>query len=411
MYTLVKHTDVPIIQSLLDLDLYKLTMGQFIWKNHRDVQVTYALTNRHADRVAIAHLVDIGKLTEELAHVRTLCIMEEEKRYLLSLGIFTKEYVDFLATLTLPEVTVTRDGDQYAVTVTGPWKTAVHWETIILAVVNELIGKGRTGDATDLYLDHGRVLLEKKIQRLRTTPQLTFVEFGTRRRFSFAWQKELLARLAGEIPKQLAGTSNVHLAMLNGIKPVGTFAHEMTMVYAALAPQEQEKQIRESHKQFLDAWWQMYGEPYSIALTDTWGADFFFETFTKEQALLWKGLRHDSGDPFAWGEKFLAFYRTHDIDPKEKTMLFSDGLDIEIMQKLYMRFAPYARVAYGWGTNLTNDVWVPATSIVVKVMEANGVPTVKLSDNLAKAMGPIDKVAQYARIFAHPGAHWERCKY
>ncbi|MCR4323274.1 MAG: nicotinate phosphoribosyltransferase [Candidatus Azambacteria bacterium] len=411
MYTLVKRTDIPIIQSLLDLDLYKLTMGQFIWKNHQDVQVTYALTNRHADRVAIARLVDIGKLKEELAHVRTLRLTEEEKKYLLGVGCFTKEYVDFLATLTLPEVMVKHDGDQYAITATGPWKTAVYWETIILAVVNELIGKGRAGEVTDLYLDHGRVLLEKKIQRLRTTPQLAFVEFGTRRRFSFAWQKELIARLTQELPAQLAGTSNVHLAMRNNIKPVGTFAHEMTMVYAALAPQEQEERIRESHKQFLDAWWQMYGEPYSIALTDTWSADFFFETFTKKQALLWKGLRHDSGNPFVWGEKFLAFYHAHGIDPKEKTMLFSDGLDIEIMQKLYKRFAPYAKVAYGWGTNLTNDVWVPATSIVVKVVEVNGVATVKLSDNLAKAMGPKNLVKEYAKIFRHPGAPWERCAY
>lgn len=410
MYTLKVGTDTPIIQSLLDLDLYKLTMGQFIWKNHPDVTVTYALANRHADRVALANLVDISRLKEELAHVRELHLSKDEKAYLLGIGCFTKEYVDFLGTIALPEVMVTQAGDQYAITVTGPWKTAVYWETIILAVVNELIGRTYAKDAMDIHLDHGRVLLEKKIRDLRRAPHLTFVEFGTRRRFSFAWHKELLAHLVEEIPAQITGTSNVHLAMHNAIRPAGTFAHEMTMVYAALAPQT-DALIKRSHKQFLDAWWQMYGETYSIALTDTWGADFFFKTFTKEQALLWKGLRHDSGDPFAWGEKFLAFYRAHGIDPAEKIMLYSDGLDIDLMLRLYKRFAPQAKVAFGWGTNLTNDVWLPATSIVVKVVEANGVPTVKLSDNLAKAMGQKDAVKRYARLFSHPGAEWERCRY
>lgn len=410
MYTLATHTNTPIIQSLLDLDLYKLTMGQFIWKNHPDVTVTYALANRHADRVPVADLVDVNQLREELAHVRELRLSEDEKTYLLTLGCFAKEYVDFLGTLTLPAVVIKRTGDQYAITVTGPWKTTVYWETIILAVINELIGRAYAKDAMDIHLTHGRVLLEKKIRDLRRVPRLTFVEFGTRRRFSFAWQKELLEHLVAEIPKQIAGTSNVHLAMQNGIMPVGTFAHEMTMVYAALAPQT-DACIERSHKQFLDAWWHMYGEPYSIALTDTWGADFFFKAFTKEQALRWKGLRHDSGDPFVWGEKFLAFYRAHSIDPTEKIMLFSDGLDIDLMLRLYKRFAPQARIAFGWGTNLTNDVWLPPTSIVVKVVEANGIPTVKLSDNLAKAMGPKNTVKRYADIFSHPGAQWERCTY
>lgn len=407
----VMHTDTPIIRSFLDLDFYKLTMGQFIWKNHRGVNATYALANRHAGRVPIADLVDIGQLTEELAHARKTVLAAAEKKYLLSLGAFEKEYVDFLAQVTLPEVAVERVGNQYAITVTGPWETAVYWETIILAVVNELIGKAYAKNSLDACLDHGRVLLDKKIAYLSRKPDLTFVEFGTRRRFSFAWQREVITRLAAAMPRQLAGTSNVHLAMSIGIAPVGTFAHEMTMAYAALAPHAGDAEIRASHGKFLDAWQRMYGERFAIALSDTWGAEFFFSTITPAQASAWRGLRHDSGDPFAWGERFLAFYKMHGIDPKRKIMLFSDGLDANLMLRLYERFSPHAVVSFGWGTNLTNDVGFPATSIVVKITEVGGTPTVKLSDNLAKAMGPKTMVERYARIFNHRDAQWKDCAY
>lgn len=206
----------------------------------------------------------------------------------------------------------------------------------------------------------------------------------TRWRFSRDWQTYVDRILAGGLPGQFLGTSETESAMEHGLVPMGTSAHEMYMVMPGIM-HESDESIRPSHNRALQDWWKEYGWGLSIALTDTYGSDFFFRDMAAEQARAWKGQRHDSGDPFAFGEKALAFYQRQGVDAREKMLIFSDGLDLETILRLAERFAGRVKVSFGWGTNLTNDLGFPALSLVVKAVEADGHPTVKLSDNLAKA--------------------------
>jgi len=210
------------------------------------------------------------------------------------------------------------------------------------------------------------------------------------------------------VPKQLAGTSNVYFAMKFDLKPIGTFAHELDMVYSGIYCGSDEE-LRGSHNRVLEDWWNLYGAPLSIALTDTFGSKFFFEDMTKEQAEKWKGLRQDSGDPIEFGERAVKFYESHGIDPKTKLIVFSDGLDVFTIVKLAEHFKGRINVTFGWGTNLTNDVGFDTLSLVVKAVEANGKPLVKLSDNLAKAMGPAKVVERFKRVFGYTNTDSKEC--
>ena len=205
-------------------------------------------------------------------------------------------------------------------------------------------------------------------------------------------------RLRDEAPENLIGTSNVAWAHELGIAPIGSYAHEMDMVYAGLADRPG-GDLRGSHAQMLDDWHALYGDNVSIALTDTFGSAFFFDALTTEQGEQWQGLRHDSGDPFAFGETAISWYEAHGIDPRQKTLLFSDGLDLPTIVELNDRFKGRAKLAFGVGTNLTNDLGVPPLNVVMKATSVNGVPTVKLSDDAGKHIGPAGKVAEYVDAF------------
>jgi nicotinate phosphoribosyltransferase len=198
--------------------------------------------------------------------------------------------------------------------------------------------------------------------------------------------------------------------MQYGLLPIGTLAHEMYMVMAGLMA-DRDDSLRASHNRVLQEWWEEYGWGLSIALTDTYGSAFFFRDMTAAQAHAWKGLRQDSGDPMAFGEHALAFYEQHGVDPRNKLLVFSDGLDLGTILKLADHFAGRIQVTFGWGTNLTNDLGFEALSLVIKVVEANGQRTVKLSDNLAKATGEAQDVARYKRVFGHTVTAFEECTY
>lgn len=411
------HRPEPMIESILDLDLYKLTMGQFVWKHFPDTKVRYELVNRHADRVPVAELISESELRQELAKVRDLSLTESEKNYLLESphlrDLFSREFVEWFSKLRLPALQISRVGDQYQITAEGLWSETIYWETIVLSVVNELIGRAYEESNPDFdWCSVGYRELSRKFSMLSSVPFAPFVEFGTRRRWSKLWQKKVIeTALRWGRRINFAGTSNVHLAHQFGIKPVGTFAHEMPMALAAMAAPNGDEALRQSHDRFIEMWWQMYGEDLSIALTDTWGADFFFEDFGEENAKRWKGLRHDSGDPREWAQKAIAYYEECGINPRDKMLLFSDGLEIEKIVTLYRDFSHRAKVAFGWGTDLTNKVGFKPTSMVMKIFEVDGVPTVKLSDNLAKAMGPKSEVERYSRVFEHSGSDYTRTKY
>ncbi len=403
-----------IINSLLDLDFYKLTMAQIAFCYFKQIPVKFAFINR-TKKIKIAKIVNIDKLKIELDHVRVLRFSLKEDNYLFKQKIFKKDFLEFLKNLQLPKYCLFEKDGQFEIEFFGNWPEVTFWETICLSILNELyyqalLKRLNKNEKRDVFED-GRKRLERKIVILKKNPQIVFTEFGTRRRFSRCWQKYVVSRLGQELPKeQFVGTSNVKLAMDLGLKPIGTFAHEMYMVFSGIFRQEKNG-ILKSHNKVLEYWWDMYGEVGSIALTDTYGSDFFFTDMTINQAKGWRGLRHDSGDPVEFGEKAIRFYQGYGINPREKVIVFSDGLELDKILKIEKHFRNRIKVVFGWGTNLTNDLGLLPISMVIKAVFANGSGTVKLSDNLEKAMGDKNDIALFKDIFHHTIEWREECIY
>lgn len=400
------------------LDYYKPTMSQLQYEKEPAAEVTFTLKNRGEQR--LADYINTDELQQRLDYLRERGWQPEEIAYLGSLRtakdqpVFTEAYLGYLTSSELPRVGVLFDQEtqDIAVAVMGDLPLATFWETIVMSEVNEAYFEGYVRahnlDLLELY-EEGNERLSEKIATLQANPRIKFADFGTRRHFSMRWQKHVLSRLAAECPNNLIGTSNVALANALGIKPIGTFAHEMPMVYAGLADCRG-GDIRNSHGQFLNDWYDYYGPELSIALTDTFTTDFFFSDFTQEQAEKFRGTRHDSGNPLAYGERVIAFYENLGIDPTTKTVVFSDGLDIDTIVALQRRFEDRITTVFGWGTSLMNDLGLPALNIVMKATHirdpktGNEADLVKLSDNAGKHTGPVDKVAEYQGTYFITGA-------
>lgn len=399
-----------IINSLLDTDFYKFTMGQYAWKYYPKVNVKYAFINR-TKKVKLAEFIHIPDLIRELDQVRNLKLDMEELNYLNGLGIFSKGYLNFLSTLSMPPVYVSEKDKQLVIETEGTWCEAIFWETFILSIVNEMYYKSY-GQTPIGYLGIFQDNLVPKMDRIIANP-FQFVEFGTRRRFSSEIQSSLLTMMDNSAGLKdsgaLIGTSNVCLAKYFKLKPIGTMAHELPMVCAGLHD-ESLYTLQHSHNKMLEKWYFMYGEELSIALTDTFGTDFFFKDFGWK-ANEWKGLRQDSGDPIEFGKKAIKFYKEQGIDPKTKLIIFSDGLNIDKIYEIEKAFKGKINTAYGWGTNLTNDVGAEPLSIVVKAVEANGRPLVKLSDNTAKALGKPNIIEKYKCAFGYKNIYKEPLYY
>ena len=400
-------TTGPPVASLLDVDFYKFTMGQFVFRRHSGMRVRYRLLCRTPD-ARLADLVPQEELRDALDAVRSLAFAPAELEYLRGLeprGLFGDDYLNFLRRLRLPpfELAV-RDGD-FRLEVESTWPEMILWETLMLSVLSELLSRAALAEAGAGARQQaeaaGRERLAEKIAALREHPRIRFASFGTRRRFSRAWQFALEERLAESLPDQFAGTSCVASAFRHGLVPVGTIAHEVFMVGAA-AGDGSDESIRASQRRMLDAWWDMYGEPFSLFLTDTWGSGFFFADVGEARARRFRGVRQDSGDPAAFGERTIRWYQDSGVDPRQKSLVFSDGLELPDILDLDARFAGRIEVAYGWGTNLTNDCGVPTYSLVVKPVAANGQPLVKLSDNPGKSTGIPAEIRRYRRIFNAP---------
>jgi len=407
-----------IIESLLDTDFYKFTMGQIVFDKYPGVPVTYAFKNRTAHISLAAHIRE-ADVRAELDHVRNLRFTDDECTYLRSIvfsgkPLFSQRYLDFLQNVQLPSCNISVSNDNYEITVKGNWAEAIYWETFILSVLNELyycsLLKNRQSKTGAAWAE-GLVRLERKIALIKAQPRIVFSDFGTRRRFSRAWHDALIGKLSREVsPRQFSGTSNVYCARKYSLTPIGTMAHEMFMVMSGIM-HDSDQSIYSSHNRVLQDWWDYYGFDLSIALTDTYGSDFFFRDLSPEQARNLKGLRQDSGDPIAFGEKAIRFYESRGIDPREKLLVFSDGLDIESICRLTEHFSGRIQVTFGWGTNLTNDLGFGALSLVVKVVESCGHGAVKLSDNLAKAIGSSADIERFKRIFGYTGTLFETCRY
>lgn len=388
------------------LDYYKLTMGQLALEKRPEAAVTFTMKNRGGE-FPLSQYVSPIDLEARLTAIRDQGFTPEEIAYLASLEAqdgtarFDEPYLDYLADLTLSDVRVDthpQTGDLH-IEATGPWANVSLWETVVMSEVNELYYEKYLeahGQSLNDVWAEGDKRLNEKIERLKNS-DVKFADFGTRRRFSAAWQSHVVGRLADELPDNFIGTSNPWFAYKHNLAPIGTYAHEMPMVYSALADAQGENPL-DGHTTMMKDWFERYDSDLSIALTDTFTSDFFFSDFTDEQAREWRGLRHDSGDPIEFGEKAISFYEERGIDPTAKTIVFSDGLDIDTIFELQEHFKGRVTVVFGWGTSLMNELGLRANNFVMKATAVNGVPTVKLSDVEGKHTGPTEQVDRYVTL-------------
>ncbi len=408
----------PVVRSLLDTDFYKLLMVQMIREVHPNVRATFAVINR-SKSVRLAKVIDEGELRAQLDHARTVAFSKQELIWLAGnsfYGIermFAPGFIDWLAGFRLPEYDLSvRDG-QYELHFDGPWAETSLWEIPALTILNELRARTALRDhgrfALDVTYARAKARLWDKVERLRALPDLVLSDFGTRRRHGFLWQRWCVDALQEGLGDRFVGTSNVLLAMQAGVEAIGTNAHELPMVEAALA--EDDAGIAAAPYRVLEEWRRHYGGNLLIALPDAFGTTAFLRNAPKWLAD-WTGFRPDSMPPIEGGEQILRWWQEQGVDPRSKLLIFSDGMDVDSILKTYRHFHGRVRMSFGWGTNLTNDFrgcdplggeGLEPISLVCKVIGANGRPAVKLSDNPAKATGSPEDVARYLRIFGEGG--------
>jgi nicotinate phosphoribosyltransferase len=405
------------VESLLEVDFYEFTMGQFVYHRHRGARVRYKFTLR-TKGVWLAKIIPFVQLREAIDYARHLKLAGREIHYLRGVNVekkrmLTEDYIDFLADLRLPAVTLEEVNGNFDIEICGDWESAIHWETLILSIVNELYYRNLMKNFTRLERDavyaRGVVKLDEKVRKLKDRPWIQFADFGNRRRFSADWQRQVDETLADELPKQFRGTSNVYLAMELGLNPIGTNAHQLPMAMEALLRGTCENHLAVAQRRVLDEWYEEFGEPLSIGLTDTFGTDTFLRGLTEKQARQYRGFRQDSGDPLSILGKYERFYCSKGIDPTTKLIVPSDGLDLDMIFRIDDVFKNVFRLSYGWGTTLTNDLGFPTLSIVIKLVEINGVGTVKLSDNLAKAMGRPEDIEMVKREVGYDTSFDKTC--
>ncbi|MBP0638362.1 nicotinate phosphoribosyltransferase [Cupriavidus sp. AcVe19-6a] len=371
-----------IIQSLLDTDLYKFTMMQVVLHQFPQAQVEYRFKCRNAG-VDLTPYID--EIRAEITHLCQLRFTDDELAYLRGLRFIKSDFIDFLGLFHLNEKYVSvreapQGNGEIEISIIGPWLHTILFEVPVLAIVNEVYFR-RTQPRPDLA--GGRRRLEDKLALLQP-PELAdcvIADYGTRRRFSRDWQEEVLLTMRQELGAQLAGTSNVHFARLHNMVPLGTMAHEYLQACQALGPR-----LRDSQVYALERWAREYRGDLGIALSDTYGFDAFLRDFDLYFCKLFDGVRHDSGDPIVWGERMVAHYAASRVDPRTKTLIFSDSLDVPRVIELFQRFHGRCRLAFGVGTNLTNDLGYTPLQIVIKMVRCNGQPVAKLSDTPEKTM-------------------------
>ena len=404
----------PIVRSLIDTDFYKLLMCQSVFRNRPDTQVAFSLINR-TTRIRLADLIDEGELREQLDHVRGLTLARGESTWLRGNTFYGKrqmfrpDFMEFLENLRLPAYHLEKRDGQYELTFEGSWPEVMLWEIPALAIIMELRSRAVLKDMGrfELQVLYARAMarLWEKIEDLRELgPDLRMADFGTRRRHSFLWQDWCVQALVeGLGDKRFIGTSNCLIAMRRDIEAIGTNAHELPMVYAALADTDEE--LRQAPYRVLADWHEEHEGMLRIILPDTYGSKGFLD-HAPDWLAGWTGIRVDSGDPVEGAEMAIRWWQERGEDPRDKLIIFSDGLDVAKVGELFQRFRGRVKVSFGWGTLLTNDFrgLVPGDglapfSLVCKAVAANGRPTVKLSDNPEKATGPKDEIARYRRVF------------
>lgn len=393
----------PIITSLLDNDLYKFTMLQAMLHQFPQTHGVYRFRCRNNEDT-LYPLADIkDDLEQQLDSLCELRFLEDELEYLRGLRFMRSDFVDYLELFKLKRRFITVSTDEKGrlfIDIEGPMIQAMFFEVFVLAIVNELYFSALSNASV---IEEGQRRLDEKVELLHqyavkqekydnNTPPFIVADFGTRRRFSKVWQAHVVETLHNAEPKIVSGTSNVYLAKKLGMTPIGTMAHEFMQAFQAL-----DVRLRDSQKAALEAWVHEYRGDLGIALTDVVGMDAFLRDFDLYFAKLFDGLRHDSGDPYVWGDKAIAHYKKLKIDPRTKILTFSDGLDLNKAWNLHQYFKGQIRTSFGIGTNLTNDMGITPINIVLKLVECNGQPVAKLSDSPGKTMINNDTYLAYLR--------------
>ncbi|MEI7613740.1 MAG: nicotinate phosphoribosyltransferase [Betaproteobacteria bacterium] len=400
----MNHNQPPIVRSLLENDLYKFTMWQALLHSHPGTQAEYCFVCRNTPAFPLAELK--AEVEKELDRLCTMVFMQDELDYLSSLRFIKSDFVDFLSVFRFQRrfIEVRAVGEKLEVIARGPLVHVMGFEIFVLYIINELYFRRLPQEGV---MNVARERLGAKIAVLKAGLgdaavegdfAFSLLEFGLRRRYSCAWQEEVVQRLVSELPAHFRGTSNVYLARKLGLTPSGTMAHEYMQAYQAFGVRLRDFQIAA-----LEGWVQEYRGDLGIALTDVVGMDSFLRDFDLYFAKLFDGLRHDSGDPVAWGEKAIAHYHTLRIDPASKRLVFSDSLNIQRALELYHHFKGRIQTSFGIGTDLTNDTPHAALNIVMKITACNGQPVAKLSDEPGKTMCDDETFLSYLRqVFNHP---------
>jgi len=402
----------PIVRSLIDTDFYKLLMCQSVFRNKPDTTVTFSLINR-SKSIRLADIIDEGALREQLDHMRSLSLSRGESTWLRGntfygkRQMFRSDFMEWFEGMRLPPYHLEKRDGQYELTFEGKWHEVMLWEIPALAILMELRSRAVLSDMGrfELQVLYARAMTKvwEKVETLRDLPTLRLADFGTRRRHSFMWQDWCVQAMREGLGEHFVGTSNCLIAMRREMEAIGTNAHELPMVYSALAGDD--AALRDAPYKVLADWQDEHDGNLRIILPDTYGTQGFLRG-APDWLAGWTGMRIDSGDPATGAERAIAWWKARGEDPTQKLVIFSDGLDVDKILELQRQFQGRVRVSFGWGTLLTNDFrgLVPDErlapfSLVCKAVAANGRPTVKLSDNPNKAMGPTDEVERYKRVF------------
>ena len=436
----------PIIRSLLDTDFYKLLMLQFIWKHSPGTRVSFSLYNRTSS-VRLADLYTTEEFIEQMEHVRKLRFRKSELVWLAGntfygqVGIFRPAFLQWLENdFRLSDYQLTVQDGQFHLSFDGPWPETTMWELYALSILNELKTRAFLKTLSEFGLDilyaRAKTRLWGKIERMRGVPGLSVGDFGTRRRHSFLWQEYVVLAMAANLGNSFIGTSNAFLARKHDLEAIGTNAHEIPMVAAALAPDDDA--LRASQYNVLKQWQETYDGVLRVMLPDTFGTTQFLSG-APDWVADWTGQRVDSKDPFIAGDEYIAWLKSRGREAQNKLLIASDALDVDQILALHAHFGGTIspgiqpaqfrnaddftnkkqwtpgrriRLSSGWGTLLTNDFrdcspsnghGFDPISLICKVASADGHPAVKLSDNYNKALGLQSEIDHYRRVFGTQG--------
>ena len=371
----------PIVTSLLDTDLYKFNMDQVIFHKHTNLSGEYDFLCRNEGVVFTPEMLE--EINAQIDHLCSLRFSRQELDYLRSIRFIKNDYVEFLRLWRPIREYVTtglNEKGELSIVVRGPLFSAMQFEIYLLEIVNEVYFRLRYDYAA--LRASAEEKLNQKIRDFQAGKYtFQFAEFGSRRRLSREWEDEVVRRFSAETDN-CVGTSNVYLAMKYGLKPIGTYAHEFVQMYQGI----DSIPLAYTNHYAMEDWYDEYRGDNGTALTDTVTTDLFLLDFNRAMVNNYTGVRHDSGDPFEWGEKMIAHYRKYGVDPRTKLLLFSDGLDFDRAQKLYDYFKDRVKVSFGIGTFCSNDTCEEPLNIVIKLQTVNGRPVAKVSDTPGKAM-------------------------